>query len=643
MYGLCVVYFFTFQSTDLSNKIDGSWQYTLSALRASPQDLGVDIFYTYGPTFERIVTYPSASDSFLDFIISGFIVSIIIAGSIFTLRRVFALVGSKISKPLAHSILLYLVFFLVSSSFIDSLFYLSLILTLFTLHYEETLQMKLFSILAIAPLALFKVSFTITLLLLIPFAFLHLGRKYKTTIRSSLVNYLVCVTGFISAFSVLSFSAPWNILDYVRYGLLNSVAYTEFMGLGVGYNIATVLLFSAIYFGAAILSILSIFYLFRRHGWEKSYPFIMGLLFVFASSFFAFKQSIVRSDAHLLSFIPFIPLIILGALSVAHSVKHGKYLLPARSLVMCVLAGTFLCYLGVNTAVYGRDGLPSQLTQKISSVSDIILHNPVSYPAFVSLRTDSSQQIRSLSKESEGLSTYLRENFASSTPIVFYGNRTALADSMNRGDSMAHMPFVQNYAAFPPQLFDNLYIHFLENRSNSLLIVEESEPSINERIPAHELSNFFQYIRANYKQIYGDTNKRQYILKPNSSPRKESCRIQQTFTTAKEKAITLPSGETGSSYLKMKMNFKKAPTESLFGLMLKKPIYLIDLVTPSGAKMTMRTTQSTLEHGIALSPLYISYTDVVNKTPFDLNHFVIRGGLDKTSAVTVTYSICSFN
>lgn len=71
--------FLKFTTFDANNNTDSSWQYALSGLRHSPQQLGKDVYFTYGPLFEVMPTYVHAKDTFGNFFIGNVIFFLMVA------------------------------------------------------------------------------------------------------------------------------------------------------------------------------------------------------------------------------------------------------------------------------------------------------------------------------------------------------------------------------------------------------------------------------------------------------------------------------------------------------------------------------------------------------------------------------------
>lgn len=634
---LCFAYFFSYKVVDIHNSIDGSWQFTLSEARNAPGELGADLLYTYGPMFERLAVYPVPADGFFAFLtIALLFVAMLIASVLAVISFWRTYVAHN--RLLAWIIATLAGYVLLTITQIDSLFYLSLLVTILAARREQNPWLRTAILCGLALFSLYKVSFSITFLVALPAAFIVSAELNQ--IRRALMQWLIAVAGYVVLFVVTTGGSLFDFVRYLSVGLQNSIAYNEFMSLGFADNKAIVIAFALIYFTSAALCLGLYVYLFKRRSWRNDIVF--ASIFIFFVSFFVFKQSVVRSDDHLLAFTPFLPLILLAPALLITTVKKvlpGKTKLLAVSFAaLCLgcLAGHLLLQ---NTL---QSKTPADfVAQRAGFVADGVGNSSLNYAAFSGARNQIAADLSSREAEISAVKAELDAKYPGQT-IVVYGNTTILSDFLREGRNVLQAPFIQNYAAFPPQLFDPLYIDFLAEHPDALVFLEETEASINERIPAHELNDFFMYLANNYKQIFKNPAGTQFILQRIDS-KKEQCQALSYAEQTKGTSLAIPPLKlTHNQYIKMKVDLPPSLAEAAVGAFLKSPVYNLTLINQDGGTMIRRTTPSILAHGVAVNPAYLSYRALSDATDFGLTHVIISGGIDRQASYIARFELCTF-
>lgn len=643
LFAVLISQFFIFQPADIPNNIDGSWQYTLSSLRNSPQQLGSTILYTYGPMFERIASYPTPRDSAEDWVVGLGFFLLLLTGATYTLLQFINNGQQNKFKNIPRNTLLVLGLFALTSPTIDSMYYLTLGLGLVAIRWESATRRRLLLVAALTPFALYKVSFSVAILVLLIPAFVSLPITLKQFKRLA-YEYTVSLIIFSLVFGLASSSGPHYIVRYLHYGLVNSAAYTEFMGLSYNENKAIMAAYVVIYLSTLIVTASIFLCKWRQKRSARDLDQQLTILLLYMVGYFVLKQAVVRSDTlHLLAFLPFVPLCFMAALLPLGPVFGSKPLRQVSGdtvIYACLILGVVMQLILLKPLLPGKHP-GTYLHGKASTLANVITRNPLLYGSFQQQQQETKRLLASRANSSKRVRSYLEKHYPLSRGITYFGNTTSIGDTIDRRRSVTYLPFVQTYAAFPPQLFDGQYIASLQKRPNDLLYVEELEPSVNERIPSHELNNFFQYLIHNYKLVYSDQGNRQFLLEP-ISQKVEQCTVKSSITTKKSQPIPIPVlALTKNEYIKLRVTELSGTDEALLSLFLKKPLYSIELITPDGSGLR-RTTESTLEHGIAVTPFYFSYNDIVNRTPVELSAVSVHGGVDTNRPSKATFERCRF-
>lgn len=307
-----------------------------------------------------------------------------------------------------------------------------------------------------------------------------------------------------------------------------------------------------------------------------------------------------------------------------------------------VVSALLILVTGMQAHLYQQEQGLEYVKGRVLALYIGVVKSPLNYHAFRVVQGDIARQAQARSKTVAGINRYLASNYDQDITVYFYGNTTSLGDSINGGKNVRYMPFVQNYAAFPPKFFNNRYIDALPQEIGSLLVVEELEPSINERIPSHELSKYFEYIRANYKPVYMDKNNRIYLLE-RVAANKEKCSRMQSIKQRKGSQFTVPVvNSSQQSYVKLQVVPPINILESAIAGLAKAPLYSLDIRSKEGGFLSRRTTMSTLSYGVSVHPFLASYTDVANGSAVDLASLTINGGINKDAELELNFYECRY-
>ncbi len=631
-------FFFGYKAVDANNNIDGSWRHTLSGLRHSDQTLGVDVYFNYGPLLERFTTYPRDGDGLRDFAVGNLLFLVIFVSFAYALVVCFKRFNTRRNQLMAVGFIASL--FLTVNE-LDTFFFFYLMLALLAVRLTTSLTSKLVILLGVELLSLYKFSFSISLLALSPLAFITLIDK-RSLVKSGL-QWLAAIAQFIGLYLLVTWEVSLGFLRYLYYGLINSLYYNEFMSLSYSLNKQYVLLFLAIFLLAAGLgAVLVLRVIIKRQFTRSKINHIAIILISVGVLFFVLKQSIIRSatDGHLLVFAPFffiLPGLILYYLNDRFKLSSKlSYKLVTLIIISCIVfnAAIFMKALSISFSGY--------LDSKAATASSVIENNRLSYSNFKSKASQSSASYRNRASEVSEIKDLLQKSNPPSKDIIVFGNTTILGELVGEGYNVIHMPFLQNYSAHPPQLFDQKYLRTLQDHPGALIFLEETEGSVDERFVAYELNELFQYVRLNYRVLVQDPDKRQYVLQP-IAHKQESCSVVHTATAKEERPFPIPEFPIAQDqFVKMTVHVDTPLSEKIIASLVKKPVYKMVIVNDPGGRMDWRTTETTLEHGITVQPMYLNYHDAVKNIEFDLNHIVFSGGLTKNDGLTAEFQVCSF-
>lgn len=203
--------FLGFSTFAVSNSTDSSWQYTLSGLRHAPQGLGTDVFFTYGPLFEKMPTFVHARDSLQNFIVGNVLFLIILCVSTWVFWRVYGILKSSSGKTARFVLPVVAVTLLLTITDIDTVFGVLLLAVFFAARNEKSYRLKLLALSGVYLFAFYKLSFLIPLIILTPLVFIE-DLRWKKIVKGLALSggpLLVCWIIFI----LLSGSLVHWVLD----------------------------------------------------------------------------------------------------------------------------------------------------------------------------------------------------------------------------------------------------------------------------------------------------------------------------------------------------------------------------------------------------------------------------------------------
>lgn len=643
---LCFNFYFGFKVVDTANSIDGSWQYTLSSLRHSDQALGIDVFFNYGPLFEHSLAYVHGNDTLRDFISSNLLLTVIFLLCCISIvmfikhwvpsdKRGYAYVGVVLS------------YILLTINQIDTLFFIIALTGLLAIRREPRLWMQLPLLLGLQLFSFYKFSLSLYLIILTPIA-LFVSFK-KSDLLQTFRRWAIFMGMYFLGYMALTGDLSIGFGKYLYYGLINSLYYNEFMSLPIAQNKWLLLIIICTAVGITALLAAAMCRSFLLKNYPRRWDTIACLLLVLATVLILFKHAAIRNDGHLLALSPvlILPLVSFVALT-QNKIIIGKHIYGwfAQSIhVIIALIVVWVAALGFHwyaVSYFTHKGPVNSTETQLNQFIPSIAHNRFNYAFYDRQVKLAAVAIENRAPEIAIINEQL-SRLDKDKKILFYGNTTMFGALLEKHYDVLYVPFLQHYSAHPPSLFDDIYINFLREHPDALIFAEENEPSIDKRIPAHELNNFFQYIHFNYRPIASDPVKRQYTLQ-RISDKQEVCEPYKTTTGTKPTLTTvppLPEGQEGH-YIKLKIQFPFNPIEKLIASAIKTPFYSIHLHTPGGAVMTMHTTEATLKHGVAINPLYISLHEAIVGDPFELKGITVQGGIQKNASYQAQFELCRF-
>ena len=638
---VCLFSFFGYTTFSTANNTDSSWQYSLSGLRHAGQTLGSDVFFNYGPLYEKVLSSVHARDTLADYVVGGVLFTMVAGSSILALIRLIKNWSFAQNTRLQLGLAFGSIFLFASLTEIDVLFYICLLITIFAAQKEKSLWLKYAMLGGIYIFSLYKFSLTLPAIVLSPIAFLE--NKTAKKVLQPILLWLGSLAILVAAYIMLTLSAsPTAFGRYMYYGLVNSIFYSEFMSLTIRDHFWEQVVYMA-FFGLAVAAFGYLLYqslvakrLQNRLMIAANSTAVMAVLYL------AFKHAIVRNDNHLLGLTP---LLFIGDIFIMYALGALRFSLAKPN---AWLVGVLCGVLGVSTAIHAvmfhnlASPSPRQYIQsRAEMLAGFVTANRYDYGSFRRQVATAQTKIDVRAAELKPIQQQLAERYPK-RELIFYGNTTLYGEALRKDRDVLYMPFLQNYSAHPPQLFDARYIEMLKRHPQALVFAEETEPSINERIPSHELNNFYQYLIHNYTVVLKNDERKQYVFARTANG-SESCRETGTFSFVDNQQVPVPRFSTqGGAYQKLVIKSHPAPGETLFAAVLKKPVYTIKLTTPGGAYMLRRTTPTTLAHGITVTPLYQSILDFDRQAPFELDSFAIGNGFPTTTRFTATSYSCHY-
>lgn len=651
---LFLLSYLAYASFDVTNNTDSSWQYALSGLRHSAQNLGVDLYYTYGPLYEIMPTYLHAQDTFGNFLVGNIIfLYLIVVFSIIFYTIIRFLLSKRTGLRIDPRTLLLSTGAVLALTItdIDTVFNILLLATLVAARLHHSYIGKLFLISGIYALSLYKFNYLVPTLALTPLIFLT-GFKLRE-LGHILIRCLGPLSIFAVGFFIFTGEASFsNLLKFMYYATTNTLAYSEFMGLSYKSFTGTIIAYLTI-FGLAVCSFLIFFGRHLANHTKRHKPVDLDItIFGFAFLLVAFldlKHAIVRNDIHLLSFTPFIFLCLLFSYIYITGTSFDwirKFKYVNLIVVVCISLLGILSHIVVVKTVFDTDTVGSLSITKsyfVSSFSHATINNRLNLMNYYHYVHESRAKINQRSNEITGILNQIKK-LDTTRPIIFYGNTNLYGEIMkdNKLD-ITYTPYLQNYVAHPPSTADKLYINQLKANPNAYIFIEEREPSIDQRVPAHELNDFFQYVAHNYKVVAADITKLQYVFE-RKSQKSAYCKQVSRFSFSEDSLAAIPTAPSikRNQYIQFKLEKKLNLPEKVVSMLVKNPVYSLTLITPDNLTMKVRTTRSTLEHGITISPFNQTFRDLVTGKPFIMKTFILHNEFPGIETHNGIIEVCSY-
>lgn len=641
--------FLKITSFDVSNSTDSSWQYALSGLRHSSQHLGIDLYFTYGPLFELLPTYIHVYDTVANYIVGSILFLCIFAVSSVAISKLYFQIPSLvfgIKKELVCGILAAGLFFTLID--IDTSLNILLLLIIAAAHFEKKYLFKILFILPILLLAYYKFSYFIPVAVLLPVVFM--GDLRISTVLQGLYR---SIPAYIILFSIFFIITPGSNLihfaKYMHYSLVNTAAYSEFMGLPFANFFFIIMIYVLIMVftaGSFVYKIVRQKNLKRalKNAAFSSYV-LLGCAFLLVM-FIDFKHAVVRNDSHLLSFTPFVFLGICFAMwNVGYVTKIKKSLHMTTGVRRLLPYGLVVVMVIFHICI--SIGLGSNVQKYTDMIGEIIkqttINSRFNYIAFIDAKNKSEKSINLRAKEIATIRAQMKKLPNQDRPIIFYGNTNLYGEVLRQDREVLYPPYIQNYVAYPPSLGDSLYLSFIQQHPDALVYIDEREASIDGRVPSYELNEFFQYLVHNYQVVAADQDNRQYVLERKSNKeavctRLSDLRIEDNIQTQLPKIPSLSKDQ----YIKMKVDSSQNALVSATSVLIKNPVYQMILITPEGQPFKARITKSTLKHGVAVSPLPLSFTDHYTQKPFVMKGFTLLDGFPMSSDYSGVLELCTY-
>lgn len=626
---------FQYVPINIDNNIDGSWMYTINSLRQDNSvQLGRDVFYTYGPLLKIIPNNVLPQDGLGNYALGLIIVLILTIGSIFVAYRGISLYGLRKSRYLLPILGALAWVYAICFAQLDTLFFILLTLYGLTMLAEskESWFFAEFSIISL--FSLYKLSFSIGLFFIVAIIFfVKLVHNFKDW-QSTLFRLLSCIVIYSLLFSICAQLAPQHIFRYLTIGFMNSSAYSEFMGLSVQLDLGAVVLFYGVY----VLSFFATLFLLVAARTKDMYAY-GRILIIYLPIFLILKWVVVRSSEMRLSnffiFIPIlmtIPFIVLFSLHNYKVRPKYKNVLTFGIILLSLFAVTYVIY-----SSYDLAKLKGQIKVIMRVNKYAILHNPLNFIAYRDAGAKTRIAIENRKVPVDGLNNYLMSQ--SESRYLLYGNTTSIAASLDA--AVKPSLFIQNYAAFPNAFFDEQYIAQLDSAIGERVILEEVEPSVNERIPSHELNQTFQKLRTQYVAKYANPTELTFVLERVGTGMLH-CEMLAESTIKMSDSISVPQIDLQpSEFINMRLTSQGESIDRIVSQIFKSPLYQIRLYNERGVQEN-RTNLSLLKHGITVRPFYTRYTDVYQGTGFNPDTIVINGGVNKTARIDVTFDKCTY-
>ena len=621
------IFFSAFRYNSLLPNIESAWQYGLASFRHHPeQSYGNNVYYTYGPLVTHIVTTVHSLDTVShDFVLSIALVTLLLGLCLYGLFR-------ALGSYAAPRNLLFVGMFavaLVCTMTVDILFFATLLAMYGYLTKEPDYRRRLLAVLGLIMLATYKNSFLIALLpILVIVGLSYPARQWYK--RAGLAVGLVLVQLFALVLGGVSVA---NLPRFLSYAVQNARAYGQFMSLDLHPQFVPVFLGLFAVFAAVKLS---------QAVYKRSSEPLVSHLFILSGElwilFVVLKNAIVRSDVHLILFLPFVFYLVAGTVL---SLRAVTRLAPRRfgAVFIVLLAAAVVSAGVVNERV---DMIPSQLTKQTIG-AQLTLRDVFDYYNYANFSHKRSASQATLSLVT-GQTRLLRTNFAAylaarhqnvdNQYVVGYNNDIFYLPAL----APAHYLYgsaLQNFAAYPPRTFDSLYLQYLKDHPDYYVFWDNVASSIDYRLPAEDLPDTIRYLQTHYQTVVSDAGAGLYILgkRPAASqPKPLACHDYTSDSRLGSAVSLLPN----ASRVRVVMNF--SPVYKLRDIVYKDPVYTIQLIKRQSLEGVFRVTPDSLARGMYVNPLLPLIAG--NPAPFNIDRFVITANDNSRTGFSVTQTVC---
>ena len=631
---LYVGIFFTslaYTTIDKNNYIDGGWKYGLSSFRHHhTQSFGNNVFFTYGPLSTRIVTTVNNQDTIKDFIVGLIIITGLLGLCLYSLVSALRSYDYR-DKLLEGGTIAIGSICMLSIVGVDILFFITLLAVYKHVMTEERLSRKLLLLAGPALLATYKNSFLITIILVLLLAGLSLRYPFKKKILS-VVSLLLLPLVFL----VFEGVSVLNLPTYLIYTLKNGLAYGDFMNLTDHPGICTTFFWIFIAY-ACLCSATALFE--TRLKPRKLVAIGLPLIGEFWIIFIALKEAITRSDAHLLVFLPFIFYMLMRILMVLNKFLRLSFM----QYTLVSLAIFLICvriFAPMNKRLILNFTRQQYFTNVINQISlrEVVKHYDYAY--FAKERKISQQSFSNLTSQTslirQSLNEYLDKNHLHNVKIAGYGNSLFFLPATAPANYV-YSPFMQNYPAQPPQLFDKLYKDFLVQHPDYLVFWDKIAPNIDSKLPSQDLPQTDRYLQTEYTVAASDKDHGMFILaKKNVAPSNNEKCSAKTFKTHLGNSI-----EIGNDARSIRIIMDQSLRNKLKDTIYKKPIYEIYLYDKSGNQRQFRIVPATLEDNFYVNPWLPFIADNRAEDSFQVSKINLASSDQRTPPMEVSITSCS--
>lgn len=623
-----------YTTLDSKNYIDGGWKYALSTFRHHHvQSFGNNVFFTYGALSTKLITTVNNLDTGRDFLISVLLALMLFSFCAFSvIYSIYKYEPQK--KLLSLGILAAAALCLLNISGIDVLFFVTLIVIYPRIVSEISFKERLILLLGPSLLATYKNSFLICLMPILIIAAIQIKHKKLTQrlLRSALIIFLPIIILWLEGVSFL------NLPKYLWYAVRNSLAYGEFMNLADNRGLCLLFFFS--FLAYALIKLFLAIYQSNFKANKPWMPIIIlgGELWII---FIALKEAITRSDAHLIVFLPFIFYIIYGLLILVGGLLRTKrqyYYLAALAIV--IIFGIKPLAATNKNLVFGYTRHQYFLTAK----DQLDFKNPVKYfdySYFNKEKNLSRKNFELISGQTEVLRKNLAEFAAmkeinlNSQSVVGYGNSVFFLPTLAPMD-YAYSPFIQNYPAQPPQLFDPLYLDYLKEHPKQLVLWDKIAPNIDSKIPGQDLPDTTYYLQTNYYPVAQDSDHGLFILAKKPEPIKNPQCTGTHLSTSLNSLVNINSNST-----KIQVGISTPLLNKLTDTVYKKPIYWMYLYGKTGNPRLFRIVPATMSDDFYVHPWLPFVTDNRSGDSTNLKAIKIFSSDNHKSKLSVTEISCT--